>query len=173
LNARWWAGHFLSLHVAETGGNNRGPLVDVFEQFVHVPLGSSWCAAFASYCFHKTYADDPHLSGKLFPYSGGSQAILHSFRFAGLVSDDPQDLLKWRGALFVWTDPDGVHGHIGFITGRLTDDGGKVVAVETIEGNAGPGSGGVVALRRIVPVTQEGHRMHFLDTSSFMGGAWW
>ena len=176
MNALQWAEAFLRQHVTESAGENRGPVVDAIEQYAELPLGSPWCAAFVWYCFHKAELDRVEESGERgesFPGSGGSQSLLAHFEQLGLVSRDPQDLLNWKGALGGWTDPGGAHGHVFFIKGRLTDEDGKVVKIATIEGNAGPGRGGVVALVRDVPTTAEGHDVWFLNVSEFVGGSWW
>jgi len=172
VNALQWAEALLRQHVSESDGNNRGPVVDAIENYAHLPLGSPWCAAFVWYCFHKACLDAP-AGLPPFPGSGGSQSLLAHFEQLGLVSRDPQDLLNWKGALSGWTDPGGAHGHVFFIKGRLTDPHGQVVKVATIEGNAGPGRGGVVALIRDVPTTYEGHDLWFLNVSGFEGGSWW
>ncbi len=171
MNALQWAEALLRQHVTESAGNNRGPVVDAIERFAGVPHGSPWCAAFVSYCFHKAALDAA--CDNAFPTSGGSQSLLAHFERLGLVSRDPQDLMNWKGALGGWTDPGGAHGHVFFVKGRLTDASGQVVKIATIEGNAGPGRGSVVALVRDTPTTIEGHELWFLDVGGFEGGSWW
>lgn len=187
MNALEWADALLRQHVTESTGENRGPVVDAIEEYAGLPLGSPWCAAFVWYCFHKASLSDEatgdvatkngtngeSTQDPIFPGTGGSQSLLAHFEQLGLASDDPQDLLNWKGALGGWTDAGGAHGHVFFIKGRLTDENGQVVKVATIEGNAGPARGGVVALVRDVPTTAEGHDLWFLDVSGFIGGSWW
>lgn len=174
MNALEWAEALYRQHVACTSGHDRGPVVDAIEHYAEIPLGSPWCAAFVWYCFHKA-AVDSQTSGKPFPGSAGSQALKARFENLGLLSRDPQDLLSWKGALGGWTDADDPsHGHVFFISGRLTDPDGKVVAVQTVEGNSDSAPHNAVnCLKRIVPVTAEGHEVWFLNTSEFVGGGWW
>jgi len=111
-------------HVHETGGNNRGPVIDEINRELGLPMGSPYCAATVSHCFRKAAAE-PGATGLPFPCSGGSQALKHSFAALGRLSNDPNALLSWRGALGGWTDSDDpTHGHVFFIKGRLTDQSG-------------------------------------------------
>lgn len=105
--------------------------------------------------------------------SPSSQEIRRYFENRGLLSRDPQDLLHWKGALGGWTDDDGVHGHIFFIAGRLTENG-IITAIRTVEGNADFTPDNAVASEvRRTPVTREGHRLWFLNCSFEPGGQWW
>lgn len=149
----------------ETGGDNRSDRIDALNRFVGNPLGAPYCAAGVSWCFHAAGA-----SG--FPYSGGSQFIRAWFEQHGKLSWTPDDLLKWRGALFGWSNGDG-HGHIGFVAKRFQAQS-HVVSVGTAEYNTN-GSGdrdgeGAYALVRSMSGP---HRLWFLDVSEFQGGAWW
>ena len=117
MNALQWAEALLRQHVSESAGSNRGPVVDAIEEYAHLPLGSPWCAAFVWYCFHKSEIDrgarpfdgaqGAQETAAPFPGDGGSQSLLAHFEQLGLASDDPQDLLNWKGALGGWTDPGG------------------------------------------------------------------
>jgi len=151
--------------VRETGGNNRSPRIDAINRFVGNPIGAPYCAAGVSWCLHAAGAEG-------FPFSGGSQFIRGWFEERGRLSWDVDDLLKWRGALFGWSNGDG-HGHIGFVAKRF-QEAGHVLTIGTAEYNtdkAGSRDGeGAYALTRSL---QGPHRIWFLDVSAFTGGAWW
>lgn len=149
----------------ETGGSNRSPRIDAINRFVGNPIGAPYCAAGVSWCFHAAGCGD-------FPFSGGSQFIRDWFERRNRLSWSADDLLKWRGALFGWSNGDG-HGHIGFVAKRF-QEGGRVLTIGTAEYNtdsAGSREGeGAYALTRSL----EGpHRLWFLDVSELAGGAWW
>lgn len=138
----------------------------MLNRFVGNPLGSPYCAAGVSWCFHAAGAKD-------FPFSGGSQEIKSWFEERGLLSFSADDLKAWTGALFGWSNGDG-HGHIGFVWERLTDPQGAVERIKTIEYNtslAGSRDGeGVFSLERWMVGK---HKLWFLNTSEFLGGKWW
>lgn len=172
-----YANGFVGLR--ETNSKNRSPQIDVMNALVHNPLGSPYCAAGVSYCFHQSLLSlhGQKAEGDSFTPSGSSQALKKAFDKSDRYSEDPQDLLKWRGALGGWTSVgDPAHGHIFFVAGRLTDKSGVIVAIQTIEFNtsiAGSRDGeGVYELRRVVPIDR-GHKLWFLDTSEILGGQWW
>lgn len=150
-------------------GSNRGPLIDQMLRSTGVEPGNPWCAAFVSWCFFQATGVKPPF------HSAGSQVIRNWFKKKGRFSVDPQELLTWRGALFGWTNPDRIHGHIGLVRARFTAKG-KVVAIGTLEGNTNPGGSrngdGAYALRRAVPIGGS-NRLWFLDTTGLPGGDWW
>lgn len=150
-------------------GHNRGLLADNCNEYTGAAMGSPWCAGFLSLCFCR--AAGP-LHG-LCPKSASSLGIRNWFEARQLLSWDPQDMANWKGAVAGWTNDDG-HGHVFFVAKRLTNPSGKIVAIETVEGNSGPDGGrdgdGVYAHRRIVPVTAEGHKLWFCNTSHLPGG---
>lgn len=160
-----WAERDNAAKVRETGGDNRSPRIDALNRFVGNPIGSPYCAAGVSWCFHAAGAMD-------FPFSGSSQAIKSWFEHRGLLSFQADSMLAWHGALFGWSNGDGL-GHIGFVAERLTSDE-HVVSFKTVEYNtslAGSRDGqGVFSLTRHVA---EAHQLWFLDTSDFEGGRWW
>lgn len=183
MNAFEVSQKYLALPVRETHGKNRSPEIDRFNKFCKVPLGSPYCASGISYCFYEALQIVPqHLrTGTLFPYSASSQSIKNSFKKNGWYSVNPQDLLKWNGALFGWTNPapNSAHGHIGMVIGRLTDKQGKVVAIQTLEFNTSPITGsrdgdGCYSLKRTVPVDKK-NKLWFLNTTYIIGrtGFWW
>ncbi|HRK22046.1 MAG TPA: CHAP domain-containing protein [Fimbriimonadaceae bacterium] len=150
-------------------GSNRGPLIDRMLRSAGVEPGNPWCAAFVSWCFRQATGAKPAFN------SAGSLTIRNWFNKEGRFSIDPQDLLGWRGALFGWTNPDCIHGHIGLVRARFTAEG-KVVAIGTLEGNTNPGGSrngdGAYALRRGVPIDGE-NRLWFLNTTGLPGGDGW
>lgn len=153
----------------ETKGPNRSPFIDRINRAVGVPLGSPWCASFVTFCFTDAGREKPEWA------SAGSQAIMRWFKKNKRFSTSAQDILKWKGALFGWTNADKIHGHIGIVRARFTTDG-KIVAIGTLEGNTNDGGSrngdGAYALRRGVPVDGS-KRLWFLNTTGLPGGDWW
>jgi hypothetical protein len=132
-------------------------------------VGQPWCAAFACWCFH-------HASGKTPDFnSASSQTIRRWFEERGWLSFDPQDLLRWKGALFGWTNPDRAHGHIGFVRKRFTKLG-RVVSIGTLEGNTNSrlerNGDGAYALHRSIAAMDD-KPLWFLNTTELEGGRWW
>lgn len=165
-------------HVTETNGKNRGPMIDEINRELGLPMGSAYCAATVSHCFRK--AAEPGAACAPFPYSGGSQALKRAFTALGRLSDDPNSLLTWRGALGGWTDTaDPAHGHVFFIKGRLTDQAGNVVALLTLEANTSPQTQdrdgqGIYELHRTIETLTANHPNYwFLETDGICGGEWW
>ncbi|HEY3782378.1 MAG TPA: hypothetical protein VGL56_14950 [Fimbriimonadaceae bacterium] len=176
MNITQWAGAFLSEHVSCTSGHDSGPIVNEFLAYCGLPAGNPWCAAFVSYCAHKALFDagveepaDSHFK------SASSQHIKAWASSAGLLSEDAGDLMNWHGALGGWTDEgDSSHGHVFLIVRRLTDSAGNVVAIGTIEGNSDSAPMDAVnALVRTVPVTEEGHKMWFVNIGRIAGCGYW
>lgn len=159
------------------GAKNRHPDIDAFNRFCRVPVGSPYCAAAISYCFHLAAGDLSAGRGLAFPSSASSQQLMRSLRAMSGYSESATDLLQMRGALFGWTNPgDPAHGHIGFVAHRYHLQG-KVVAIGTVEFNTSPATGsrdgdGAYALRRAVPMDR-GRKLWFLCTDAFLGGCWW
>lgn len=151
--------------VTESSGPNRSAQIDEINRFAGSPLGSPYCAAGVSWCFHQAGASH-------FPFSPLAKSIRDWFAERGLMSEDPDSLLHWDGALFGWTNPDG-HGHIGFVKRRLTNSAGHVVAIQTVEYNTHPqdaaGPDGVWERRRLAAPG----RMWLLRCDGFPGVAWW
>lgn len=150
-------------------GSNRGVLIDKMLRSAGAPPPNPWCAAFVSWCFREATGKPPVFN------SAGSQFIRIYFERNGRLTYDPQKLLEWKGALFGWTLPDKKHGHIGLVKGRLTTEG-KVVAIETLEGNTSLGGSrngdGAYSLKRNVPYSAS-HRIWLLNTTGLPGGDWW
>ncbi|GLH75518.1 hypothetical protein SSBR45G_04260 [Bradyrhizobium sp. SSBR45G] len=112
----------------EKGGDNLGPDVEKYLNGL-VPMGSSWCAGFVSYCFANS------TSGIPFKYSVGAQDILGQFKKKGWLytasvtnPPEPGDIIVFTRA----TKAEPWLGHIGLVNSYA--DG----IVTTIEGNRGP-----------------------------------
>lgn len=157
-------------HLRETPrDSNRGPLIDKMLLSTGTPIGNPWCAAFVSWCFLQATGKKPAFN------SAGSQAIMRWFKQEDRFSYNPPDLLRWKGALFGWTNADKAHGHIGLVRARFTSNG-KIAAIGTLEGNTNEGGSrngdGAYALRRGVPVDGS-KRLWFLNTTGLPGGDFW
>lgn len=169
-SAAAWLVHWCNEPILESAGHNRSPVIDAWNQAVGNPLGSPYCAAGVSAAFRKFAKNDGHD----FPFSGGSQAIRHWFETRGLLSWNPQDILKWKGAVVGWTDSGGIHGHVFLAVHRLTDANGVLLRIGTAEANTSAATGGrdgegCYELTREVPVDR-GHKLWFCNVSDINGG---
>lgn len=115
----------LKLGACEEGGNNCGRWV---VKYLHgmAPEGSSWCAAFVSWCLLNGNGSQSPL-----PYSVGARAILAECKARGWTIPPGSGTQPQPGDLVVWwrVRADGWQGHIGFVH-HYAD--GKLY---TIEGN--------------------------------------
>lgn len=68
----------LQLGAGEEGGNNRGPWVKKYLNGL-APEGSSWCAAFVSWCYREVCAAE----AMPFPYTLGARALLGHLKKKG------------------------------------------------------------------------------------------
>ncbi len=117
----------LKAGAGEIGGNNAGPFVRKYLNEM-APEGSSWCAAFVSWCYSQ------HPAGIPFPYTLGARALLAEFRKRGWAhapgsgyTPQPGDIVVWwREKLAGWK------GHVGLVH-HLRDG-----MLYTIEGNRSP-----------------------------------
>lgn len=162
----------------EPDGSNRGPEIDAWCEAMGFAKGQPWCATSVSAAFRKAKLETPvsEIHGlETFPYSQSSQAIKRWFQQKGWWTRNPDELLRWRGALGGWTNADGAHGHIFMIGERYSHDG-EVLRIGTREGNsndAGSRNGNrMVKNRRGVP-TDGKRELWFCDTSHIIGGSWW
>jgi hypothetical protein len=108
----------------EEGGNNCGPFVRKYLGG-EAEEGSSWCAAFVSWCF----AQSP--GGMPFPYTVGARNMLEEFRRRGWASAPPMRYEPRPGDIVVWWRErlEGWKGHVGLVH-QLRDG-----MLYTIEGN--------------------------------------
>jgi hypothetical protein len=163
----------------ETHGKNRSPAIDALCKEYGYPLGISWCAIFASEGYDRA-ADEGAPGIRLAP-TAGSQAMLAWFKrlqkrepnFQWL-SKDPQDVLNWKGAILIRTDPGGEHGHVAPVKSRFTTNG-KIVAFGTLEGNTdkdgGSNGDGAYERRRSIPLHP--YEWTMCNTTKLSGGAYW
>lgn len=162
----------------ETNGHNRSATIDMFNRFTGVAMASPYCASGLSFCFHKAELESPDDLRKKILKSASSQAFKRWAKKEGIYFEDPQKLLKCKGAIAGWTnvgDPD--HGHLFLPEKRFTNlVTKKLTSIGTIEFNTNGGGSrdgdGCWELRRKVPVDR-GHKLWFIDVSQFVGGQWW
>lgn len=165
---------YLRPHIGkqETLGPNRGPFVDMLNDWVGAKRGSSWCATTPCWAFHQA---DPHTN---FPKTAGSQELLRQLRLLGCeVTRDAQRMLRWRGAIAIRTNPkpDDAHGHVVPLQKRFTIEGPFITAVLSLEGNSshtGSSNGdGLYENRRTIPLIGD---WHYISTDIFgSAGEWW
>lgn len=103
-------------------GSNRGPIIDELNLQASIPLGSPWCAAFATGLYRQS-PKNPFKTGIGSAYKisewGKKQKCVVESKGASMGGD-----------IFVILKGDG-HGHVGLVACDLGDK------VATIEGNAG------------------------------------
>ncbi|HEX7048868.1 MAG TPA: peptidoglycan-binding protein [Longimicrobiales bacterium] len=111
----------------EVGGNNSGPWVRKYLAG-HAPEGSSWCAAFVSWCYAQ------HDGAPPFPYTVSARAILGHFKRRGWGQEPGSGYEPRPGDVVVWwrVRLAGWQGHIGLV--HQVRDG----MLYTIEGNRSP-----------------------------------
>jgi hypothetical protein len=111
----------------EVGGNNRGPDVVQYLRGL-APEGSSWCAAFVSWCFAQVEGAMP------FAYTVGARYLLAEGRAKGWARPPEGGYLPVPGDIVVWwrVRADGWQGHTGIV--HHAADG----FLHTIEGNRAP-----------------------------------
>jgi hypothetical protein len=111
----------------EIGGNNRGPYVVKYLNGL-APEGSSWCAAFVSWCF----AQDP--TGIPFRYTVGARDLLSQLKKRGWAREPGAGYQPEPGDIVIWwrVRADGWQGHTGLV--HQVRDG----RLYTVEGNRLP-----------------------------------
>lgn len=121
----------MKVGAAEQGGDNQGPFVRKYLEPAGVPMGSSWCASFVSWCLLQACQNDP--SQMPVKYTAGARALLAEFAAKGRSRTQsgykpvPGDLVFWwRVAANSW------QGHVGLV--HQVKDG----MLYTIEGNRSP-----------------------------------
>jgi hypothetical protein len=117
--------------VEQPPGSNRGPLIDGWCSAAGLPLGSPWCAAFATAMYGR--ADRP------IPIMGSSLKVANWGRQRGLLLADSAMLLP--GDIGCILRGDG-HGHVVLVGADL---GGGMIA--TVEGNSGSAVRGLLRAR--------------------------
>jgi hypothetical protein len=108
--------------IEEPPGSNRGPVIDALNKAAGIPLGSPWCAAFATGMWHYSPKNP-------FTKSIGSA---YGVRDWGKKNNRvvPNTGKAEPGDIFVILR-DNAHGHVGIVAADLGDK------VATIEGNSG------------------------------------
>jgi hypothetical protein len=109
---------------AEIGENNAGTWVKKYLNGLAAE-GSSWCAAFVSYCFASSYCPMP------FDYTVSARDLFNQFKSKGWVLQRDKTLIPSPGDLVFWwrESPQSWKGHVGFVHHSF---GGRLF---TIEGN--------------------------------------
>ncbi|MFZ5432973.1 MAG: peptidoglycan-binding protein [Calditrichota bacterium] len=114
----------LKAGAGEIGGNNRGKWVRKYLNGL-AEEGSSWCAGFTSWCFHRVPGEPP------LEYSVGARDILRQFKQRGWAHAPNDGYQPLPGDVVVWwrVRADGWQGHVGIVY-QLKDG-----MLYTIEGN--------------------------------------
>lgn len=109
----------------ESGGNNRGPYIDVWLKAIGVPLGSSWCMAFVQAMIKEVEKE-----------SGVKSRIHRSAGCLDVWNNSPKDMRDANpqpGDIIIWRHGQTYQGHTGIVIKRIDTH-----SVQTIEGNTGP-----------------------------------
>lgn len=113
--------------ITESGGDNKGLLVELFQSVVSRPLGQSWCLDFIQACV--AYVET--VTGVASP--------LPSTELCLALWNDSKDTLAVstpiRGDIIIWQLGNTIHGHTGLI---LRSDASHY---QTIEGNTSDSEG--------------------------------
>lgn len=109
------------LGVKEEGGDNCGPVVELFQSVVSKPCGQSWCLDFLQACI--AYVEAATGLESALP---GTQLVVdlwnQSKAYHAVSPPRPGDLILWRFG-------QSIHGHTGLIVGQDS------LRYHTIEGN--------------------------------------
>lgn len=100
----------LFLFVREVGGANKGLWVGIFQRFVGIDPGQSWCAAFVCFVAAIIFEGKGNLP---FPCTGVCEEIHQYAVKHDMVTTTPQP-----GDLYLFVDDTGHAHHVGFYTGR-------------------------------------------------------
>lgn len=103
-------------------GSNRGPMIDLWNKAAGIPVGSPWCAAFATSMYRESKRNP-------FTKPMGSTYKIVDWAKANKRTVEPR-ATAMGGDIFAILRGDG-HGHVGLVACDLGD------RVATIEGNAG------------------------------------
>lgn len=121
--------------VQEENGNNKGQIVELFQNAVFLDPGQPWCAAFIIYCLDRVKAQagclDMDAPRSKIKRTGHVLTMWEQTTGANRVSGQdvlPGDLMLWR---LRGTDS----GHVGLVVSNTWAKG----SYGTIEGNTGPG----------------------------------
>ncbi len=129
--------------VQETGGNNKGQLVSIFQRHIGGAHGEPWCMSFVQYCAYwvdQYFTESKH---RLFPSEHCMTVWRNSPSVCRLTG-------PMEGSVVIWNYEGTDNGHTGIVR-RL--DGNHIY---TIEGNTGDSSAvvregdGVFVKRRLL-----------------------
>lgn len=109
--------------VTEIGGDNKGPLVELFQATVGRPEGQSWCLDFLQACI--AYVEEIKEIESALP---ATELCMGLWTYA--PSENKSDTPKLSD-LVVWQYGDTMHGHVGLIS----DISANGDFITTIEGN--------------------------------------
>lgn len=128
------------LNFVETGGNNKGQVVEMFQRAVdNVARGEPWCMAFVQHCIKE--ADKVYEI--VFKENKLPSKILKSEHCMTVLTKSPKELISpvpKIGSIVIWNYVGTSNGHTGVVIDvKLSDS-----TITTIEGNTGPSSGEVV-----------------------------
>ena len=138
--------------VREQGGNNRGPLIELFLREVKQPPGQPWCAAFVHHAGYWSHYDhETAKSSWPLPPTASCYMLGEYAKRRGVLRDAPE-----IGDVFLmWNEKLKRFAHTGIVV-QLRDEGetpgeGQWFECETIDGNtdAGGSREGDGVLRRI------------------------
>lgn len=126
---------------------NRAPEIDKFVKYVKVPLGSSYCAAYVSYCIGVTNVSSPKIRN----------AMAQSFITKSSISANKvlnKEITIPPGTIVVWKNGDSPFGHVGFVREPWIGRTGKTIEANTSpseKGNQANGDGIYLKTRHIYP----------------------
>jgi hypothetical protein len=147
------------LHIHESGGDNRGQLVERMLRDVGAPPGAPWCAAYVRRAGYYALLDPATGRSRWpLPATAACQVLADFARANGILASAPV-----RGDVFLmWNDVLGGFHHTGFVW-SVTDAASGYVCT-TLEGNTSEGSfpnGDSVAIR--IRTFSRGGTTRFID----------
>lgn len=113
--------------VTEVGGDNKGPLVELFQSAVSRPAGQSWCLDFLQACIAYVEVE----TGALSPLPATELCMDLWNRSKVIMGTDT----PWPGDIVIWQLGETIHGHTGLIVGMDS------LRFQTVEGNTSPAAG--------------------------------
>ena len=117
------------LYVREKTGKNDGEPIETWQRYVNIPKGSSYCAAFVSWCIGQAKAIEPKIRTSLAQGFITKKSIKAIDVFKGKVKvPDYSTFVMKKGTT--------IHGHTGFVIHWIKANG------STIEANTSSGSKG-------------------------------
>jgi hypothetical protein len=121
--------------IQESGGNNRGQLVEIFLKAAAMPPGNPWCLSFVQFCIQQVDRVALILDGHAMAARTPSGA--HCMTFWGASPVEIRDSLPSVGAVVIWRHVGTTAGHAGLVIAADPAKG----TFRTIEGNTSPEAG--------------------------------